>query len=116
MALTNLSSIYGSGDGGIDTGGGGGGGGGIDIIEVHNRWRVEYFTIGVADISNKYIVVSAEPKTASKVKLEVVHGPTCDYSIDYGVTPATNTLFWNGLGLDGSLAVGDKLRVTYFEV
>ena len=115
MSISNLSDIYGSGSGGIDTGGGGGGGG-IDIIEVHNRWRVEYASINATALINKYVLINAEPKTATKVKVEVITGPTCDYSVDFVVDPVLKQVQWNGLGLDGSLTSGDKLRITYFEV
>lgn len=107
MAVTNLSDIYNTGSTGS---------GSVGMDQVHAKWRPETYTLSLTDITNGYITLLAEPKTATKVKLEITEGFPAVYGVDFTVSTALKRLSWSGLALDGSLAVGDKLRVTYFEV
>ncbi|MEM4385373.1 MAG: hypothetical protein QXD03_02360 [Candidatus Anstonellales archaeon] len=72
---------------------------------------VEYFTLTSTDISNKYITLTNTPSISNAVRLDVKGAPPQFYNDDYIVSG--NTLSWNGLGLDGLLVEGDKLRVIY---
>lgn len=107
MPVNDVSGVYGSGGGGVSSSG---------IDDVHARWRVEYKTLLVADLINKYVTIAAEPKDAAKLKLEVLGGPAADIGVDFTVNAASKQVSWNALSLDGQLVVGEKLRITYFEV
>lgn len=108
--LTDVSGVTGSGAGGIS--GGGGGGGGISLSDVDTNRRVEYRTLILADITGQGITLTNSPATASKTELSVIEGQPGEYGVDF--TVAGNALSWAALGLDGILAVGDKLKVVYF--
>lgn len=73
--------------------------------------EVEYRTITVGEAAAKSLTLSATPLSAGKVMLDVIGGSAQEYSVDYIVSGTT--LSWNGLGLDGVLASGDKLRIHY---
>jgi hypothetical protein len=109
--LTDVSGVTGSGAGGISSGGGGGGGG-ITLGDVDTNRRVEYRTLILADISGQGITLSNSPATATKTELYVMEGQPAEYTADFSVVG--NALSWAGGGLDGILAVGDKLKVVYF--
>jgi hypothetical protein len=115
MALDDLSGVGGSGSSGI-TEGGGGGAGGATLSEVSDAFNVEFVTLSIADITNKYTVVTNIPAAANKTKLEVIEGQPADLGVDYVVNTALKQVGWSGLALDGILVAGDKLRITYFNV
>jgi len=110
--LTDVSGVTGSGAGGISSGGGGGGG--ITLGDVDTNRRVEYRTLVLADITGQGITLSLPPATASKTELYVIEGQPAEYGVTGDFTVAGTALSWAGLGLDGILAVGDKLKVVYF--
>jgi len=74
--------------------------------------EVEYITIDADDISNKYTVLSHTPYAATEVMLDIVGGCAQLYTTDFTVIDNTH-LNWNGLGLDGVIETGDKIRVSY---
>jgi hypothetical protein len=73
---------------------------------------VEYPNLSAGDITAKQITLAALPATASKVKLDLIGGSPQIYGDDFLVSGSI--LSWNGLGLDGVLITGDRLRVVYF--
>lgn len=73
---------------------------------------VEYPNLTAPQIAAKQITLTALPATASKVKLDLIGGTAQIYGDDYLVSGSI--LSWNGLGLDGVLIAGDRLRVVYF--
>lgn len=73
--------------------------------------NINKFTLSPTDITNKFVTLSSVPTTLSNTILDVIGGPTQDYSIDFTVTGTT--LSWNALGLDGVLTSGDKLIVQF---
>ena len=75
-------------------------------------FKPEYFTINNTQLTNKEINLSNTPSNPLDVVLDVVGGSPQEYGVDYQVTG--NVLSWNGLGLDGQVALGSKLRVIYF--
>ena len=107
MGVSDVSGIY-AVSGGTSSS--------VGIDDVHARWRVEYRPISVTDLLNQYVTISAEPKTATKVKVEIVTGPVCKYGIDFTVDTNLKQVKWNGLALVSLLTTGDELRITYFEV
>ena len=76
---------------------------------------VETFVLDATDISNKYIVLTAAPATASSTRVEVKGLDPKFYGDDFTMTTddGGKRLSWSGLGLDGVLIVGDKLNVIY---
>lgn len=72
-------------------------------------------TLTGTDIANKYIILSQAPTSKPLTRLTVVGGPSQEYGIDFEVTAADGgkRLRWESLGLEGVLAIGDKLIITY---
>lgn len=73
--------------------------------------EVEYRTLTGGEAAAKSLTLSATPASASKVMVDLIGGSAQEYSVDY--TVSGTTLDWNGLGLDGVLSAGDKLRINY---
>jgi len=108
MAFEDLSGIGGAGSGGIT---GGGGGGGASLADVADAERVEYRTLTLGEFTAKQMTLVNAPHAGGKTKLDIIEGSTQYFGIDY--TLAGAVLDWTGLGLDGLLAQGDTLRITY---
>lgn len=73
---------------------------------------VEYYELDLTDELNKFVTLSNTPSQPSKVILDVIGGTSQEFSVDF--TVSGDQLSWNGLGLDGFLVSGDKLRIYYF--
>ena len=83
----------------------------LDALSL-NDYKVYKYTLQSADISSKSLTINATPQTATKTRFVVIGGPgDQDYGPDF--TVSSNILSWNGLFLDGVLAVGDKVIVIY---
>lgn len=88
-------------------------------IKTYNNgtWKVlsgtivDLFTLTNTDITNKYVTLSSAPQDASKVRLDIVGGPTQVYGTDFSISG--NQLSWSTLFLDGVLAAGDMFIVQY---
>lgn len=76
---------------------------------------VDSFTLSALNASNKYVVLSAVPSTASKTILLIKEAPSQFYGDDFVITAddGGKRLSWNGLDLDGVLEETDKLTVLY---
>lgn len=74
--------------------------------------QLEFRTISGGEAAAKALTLVATPASALKVMVDVIGGTAQEYTVDYTVSGAT--LDWNGLGLDGVLAAGDKLRIHYW--
>jgi hypothetical protein len=74
--------------------------------------RTEYRTVTALEATNKQLTLANTPSTSSETHLDVIGGGPQFYGDDFSVSGST--LSWNGLGLDGLLATGDKLRIAYF--
>jgi hypothetical protein len=72
---------------------------------------VELFTLNSGQEAAKQIVLGATPIIANFTVLEIASAPSQFYGLDF--TVSGNILSWSGLGLDGILAAGDNLTVTY---
>ena len=84
----------------------------IDYVPSNNsNYNVNKFTLGNADVANKYVTLSSTPTTASKTVLEIIGGDGQAYGVDF--TIMGNQLNWSGLGLDGVLVSGDNLVVQF---
>ena len=69
-------------------------------------------TLSPADCTNKYVTLAHTPNPDS-VELDVAGAPDQILNVDYAVDPETRRVTWNELGLDGLLAAGDIVTVTY---
>jgi len=72
---------------------------------------VEYITLTNTNISNKSVTLMHTPKASSDVVVDIIGGGPQEYSQDYSV--AGTSLSWSGKALDGTLSVGERLRVIY---
>jgi hypothetical protein len=81
-------------------------GGGTGII-------VQLFTLTPLDIANGYVTLSSAPTSQMSTILLVTSGPNQFYGSDFIINDGDH-LSWAGLGLDGILASGDTLTVSYF--
>lgn len=74
-------------------------------------FKVEYFTLDSNQILMGEVGLAHTPVDPTSVMLDVISGGPQVYGEDFEVT--NYTLSWSGKPIAGSLAVGDKLRVTY---
>ena len=76
----------------------------------------ESFVLSGTDITNGYVDLAQVPDDETCVQLHVIGGPLQDHSVDFDIISdgsENKRLSWSGLGLDGVLESGDKLRVYY---
>lgn len=111
MAVNDLSGIGGAGSGGISSGPGGTG---ITIGDVYDAYKVEFITITVTNILDKYADLCASPVSGGKLHVDVMEGTSLQLGVDYNIDTINDRIDWNGLGLDGLIASGDVIRVVYF--
>ena len=69
-------------------------------------------TLTTGEALSKSFTLPETPSTTSFFELIPLGGPTQIRTLDYIVTG--NVVSWNGLNLDGVLAAGDKISVSYF--
>jgi hypothetical protein len=74
---------------------------------------VELFTLTPTDIANGYVTLSSAPTSQMSTILLVTTAPNQFYGSDF-IIMSGNHLSWAGLGLDGILASGDTLTVSFF--
>ena len=72
---------------------------------------VQTFTLTGTDITNGYVTLSAAPIVPANTVLFVADAGNMFYGVDFTVTGSQ--LIWTGYALDGILASGDNLTVTY---
>lgn len=88
---------------------GGIGGGGAAASDA---WKVEHHTITAGEAVAKSFTMGSVPLAPTEVVVDVIHGGAQAYGIDFLIT--VDEFSWDGLGLDGSLAEGDIIRLQYF--
>jgi hypothetical protein len=81
--------------------GGGGGGNGINTVNYH--------TVTAGELAAKSFNLSAVP-TGIAIS-DMIGGGPLEAGVDYNLVGAAFS--WNGLGLDGIIAEGDVVRVTF---
>lgn len=85
-----------------------------DAVAAITERKCVVFTLGAADISNKYIALGEIPANPSAITVNPKGGPQQFYGDDFIMDGAQPThLSWNGLGMDGILLAGDKICVEY---
>lgn len=78
--------------------------------------QYEVFTLTSTDITNGYVDLTGVPKLKESTIVQPEGGPVQFYTDDYTIITdgsEDKRLNWNGLGMDGVLEVGDKLRILY---
>lgn len=86
-------------------------GGTPSVPVISGAYRVEQRTVTSGEATAKAITLAFTPATPAYVTLDVIGGGDQWFGSDFTVT--ASTLSWNGLGLDGVLIAGDRLRITY---
>jgi hypothetical protein len=74
--------------------------------------NVVYRQITSGEITAKQLTLASAPSTPTHVLVDAVGGSTLQFGSDFTITGTT--LSWNGLGLDGVIAINDVLRIQYF--
>lgn len=72
---------------------------------------VEYITLTNSNVSSRQVTLMHTPRTNAEVAMDIIGGGPQEYSQDYTVTG--KTLSWAGKALDGTLSVGERIRVIY---
>jgi hypothetical protein len=72
---------------------------------------VELRVITAGEETAKQLTLISTPASAPATIMEIAGAPSQFYGDDYNVSGAV--LSWSGLGLDGILAAGDKLTISY---
>lgn len=72
---------------------------------------VDKFTLNGTDQTNKFVTLSQTPPTPGDTILLVEDAGNMFFGTDFTVTG--NQLGWSGKALDGILASGDNLTITY---
>lgn len=78
---------------------------------ISGVFKVEYRTLTLGEETADALTLAHSPVAPTEVMVDVVGGTVAFYGDDFNVSGST--LSWNGLGLDGLLAAGDKLRIAY---
>ncbi len=86
-------------------------GGASALPTFSNVFKVEYRTITGGEATAKSLTLAQSPAVPGEVMLDLIGGGAQNYSDDF--TVSGTTLTWNGLGLDGILTAGDKVRINY---
>lgn len=73
--------------------------------------KYELITLTAENILDKQLILQETPYPGSVIQLTPVGGPTQVFLLDYDITGAV--VSWNGLGMDGILAEGDKIQIFY---
>jgi hypothetical protein len=68
------------------------------------------YTITLTDVINKYLTLPGAPNVPSSAEL-VWLGVGQVYGVDFIVS--SNTMNWNGLGLESLILTGDKVFIYY---
>jgi hypothetical protein len=72
---------------------------------------VEYVTLTASHVASKSITLMHTPKSSTDVAVDIIGGGPQEYSQDYSVSGSS--LSWDGKALDGTLSVGERIRVMY---
>ncbi len=75
---------------------------------------VKTFTVDNTDITNKFLLVDSDITAEPATQLEIETLAPQFYNTDYVVDGVNKKkVKWNGLGLDGLIASGDKVTIIY---
>lgn len=80
------------------------------------RMFMQEVTLNSTNLSNRSVTLRYPTISAPETSMTVLDGGDQTYGVDYTVTSdgnGNNVLTWSGFALDGILAVGDILQITY---
>jgi len=80
--------------------------------DTNGDWRKIPHVITSGEITAKSFTFSPTPKDDSEVSIVIAGAPSQVEGEDYEII--NNVFSWNGLGLDGSLVIGDIITLSYF--
>jgi len=84
----------------------------VELQAFPDVQRIETFvTLTQLDVDRACIILPGYPVEPRNITLTVVHGTAQYYNVDYFLNG--RRLSWYATGLDGLLAAGDSLRITY---
>lgn len=76
--------------------------------------KIESFTLTDTDIANMFVVLEQTPTDIGRIDLQIAHAPTQVYGVDFKQDALfLRRITWEGLGLDGALEAGDKIKISY---
>lgn len=81
------------------------------IAATSPKQVVEYITLTNTHINNRQVTLMHTPRTNTEVAMDIIGGGPQEYSQDY--TVSGTSLSWSGKALDGTLSVGERIRVIY---
>lgn len=86
----------------------------VENLEETLSFHKDTFIISALDLINKYITLTYEPISQVRINLSIIEAPPQFYDIDYRQDNSQlKRITWDGLGLDGNIAVDDKVIVIY---
>lgn len=74
--------------------------------------KVEYRTVTSPEATAKSLSLANTPTMSSQIVIDQIGGGPAFYGDDFILSGST--VSWSGLGLDGFVSAGDKLRIQYF--
>lgn len=75
-------------------------------------WIQSQHTLTLLEVNNKEFVMTPPALIPSEVVVDIVGGSPQEVGIDFQILG--DKFQWEGLGLDGTLSVGDIIRLAYF--
>ncbi len=86
----------------------------ILLSEESQSIHRETFILSSIDINNKYVELTQIPISQASINLMVIEAPLQFYNIDFKQDIVNlKKIRWDGLGLDGKVAVDDKIIISY---
>lgn len=83
----------------------------IDRSQINEVKIIEY-TILASDVTSKGFTLETAMANTNQIAMTVYGGLPVNYGSDYTAVDST-TVGWSSLGLDGFIAAGDEVQVTY---
>lgn len=80
--------------------------------DENGDWIQVSHTLILSDVENKEFTISPSPMVPSEVVVDIVGGSPQRFGEDYEIIG--DKFNWDGLGLDGTLSIGDIIRLAYF--
>lgn len=74
-------------------------------------FEVDYFTLDATAVVQKYVTLSGLPSSPTDVAMDLIGGTAQAINGDFAVDSTKVT--WDGYTLDGTMSLGDQVRVIY---
>jgi hypothetical protein len=76
-------------------------------------FEVFYRQLDSTDVSNKYVQLDGTFVGVSNVALDLIGGTAQMVNVDFSTAGGNTQITWNGTPLDGTMAIGDQVRVIF---